>query len=456
MALPTINFDGGGGLNSLVIGDSAAGAAWRWQIDGAGGGTVARDGIAVVAFTGVAALGGGAGHDTLSGPQADTLWQIGGAGAGSVAGTAFAGFERLAGAADNEDTFSLAPGGAMADGVDGGAGGFDSLILEGDHIAVRSVAFDASSGTVALDSGIIAYTGLEPITLSGDAATLTLTLSGMDDKARLEAGPAAGQLQLVATGTAETQIFNAPTGMLTIDLGGGTNTLVVAKDDLPGLLATIPGYDVKVAAAFLGIDASVAMRGAKATLTLDGATVTGSGSVQITGESTERTEVDAIGIVGAASNVARFHAAAGYARAEAVTVADIKGATTINAVGDVVITTLSTSSAIASAVASGDAGVGGAVTKVDAKATSVAVAIARNNLIATTTVASTASITSGGSVNILATGQEETSTNAETQARDSGLAGISVGLAFDNATVLATVDGSVTAAGLVNAKGRPS
>ncbi len=596
LALPRIEFAGGGGLNSLVIDDSDA---HRWQIDGAGGGSVARGGAVVADFTGVTSLDG-TGRDTLAGPQADTLWRITGAGAGEVAGTAFAGFAHLAGAANNEDTFSLAVGGAMADGVDGGAGGFDSLVLEGGHNTVLMTAFDATSGTVRLDGALIAYTGLEPVTLPGNAVDITLTLSGANDVARLEAGPAAGQLQLRAVGTAETQIFTAPTGMLTIDLGGGVNSLTitagltslfksgltvidgggqdtvvinsslntfggavaisadaiqllanrvlnttlaggnagnialnapsielvagsqliadsatavdgsisltasatglraamlpsdftsrdvtikltgatltggditisaVAEDlsggddaapfatgfigDLPGLLGTIPGYDPAEALAFAGIEVSVAMRGAAARITLDGATLASSGSVSIAGESTVRTEVDAIGMVGAASGVARFHAAAGYAQAKTIATTTLTGATTITAAGDVAVTSMGDSSAIASAVASADS-VTALASKVDGKATSIAVAIARNDLTATTSVGTGVNITAAGSVNILATGREETSTNAETQARDSGLAGISVGLAFDDATVLASMDGSATAGGTLTARG---
>ena len=92
------------------------------------------------------ALDGGAGNDTLHGPAADSTWTISGQGSGSVAGISFAGFENLAGAAGNKDTFVVDAGGGVTGVVDGGAGGYDSLVLAGHPDTVVSTPTGPHSG----------------------------------------------------------------------------------------------------------------------------------------------------------------------------------------------------------------------------------------------------------------------------------------------------------------------
>ena len=92
------------------------------------------------------ALDGGAGNDTLHGPAADSTWTISGQGSGSVAGISFAGFENLAGAAGNKDTFVVDAGGGVSGVVDGGAGGYDSLVLAGHPDTVVSTPTGPHSG----------------------------------------------------------------------------------------------------------------------------------------------------------------------------------------------------------------------------------------------------------------------------------------------------------------------
>lgn len=75
------------------------------------------------------------GRDTLNGPADDTTWNITGPDSGSVAGVQFVHGEHLLGAVDNEDTFVLASGGSVTSGIDRGAGGFDSLVLDGGTLA---------------------------------------------------------------------------------------------------------------------------------------------------------------------------------------------------------------------------------------------------------------------------------------------------------------------------------
>ena len=195
---------------------------------------------------------GGAGDDTVIGPAADSTWIVDGAGAGSLGDTAFEGVENLSGAADNEDTFVFETGGSLSGLVDGGASGFDTLVVNFPNVA--DLVYDATgpdSGTVTADGNTIAFVGLEPVTISGPAASLTVTASANDDNLILEAGSAANTLQLRNAGTAtiETPTFAMPATSLTIELNSGDDTLTIGdvgsfdldkltvKGDAPGVTA---------------------------------------------------------------------------------------------------------------------------------------------------------------------------------------------------------------------------
>ena len=113
------------------------------------------------------AFDGGAGDDTVGGPTSNTTWTVTGSGSGSVGGVTFSGVDTLRGSGDNEDTFVFDQGGAIGGFIDGGAGGFDSLVVGGYRGSVVSRPIDAHSGTLIVDGVAIRYLGLEPITLSG-------------------------------------------------------------------------------------------------------------------------------------------------------------------------------------------------------------------------------------------------------------------------------------------------
>src|SRR5262249_42405063 len=154
---------GGGGTDTLAL-DTDQGADWR--LDGNGAGQVS--GPLPINFTGVEQLVGGAAADTLHGSAADTDWLIDGVGSGSVGTYRFSNVEQLIGAADNNDTFTITSKGRLAGGVDGGAGGFDSLVLDTGVVEnVISAATAPDAGTITYDSATLSYRGLEPVTLSG-------------------------------------------------------------------------------------------------------------------------------------------------------------------------------------------------------------------------------------------------------------------------------------------------
>ena len=136
---------------------------------GAGDDVFSYDGSAGVPVT----FDAGGGTDTLHGPTADTTWTISGAGSGSLGTLSFAGFENLSGAADNKDTFVFEAGGSVQS-VDGGDGGYDSLVLAGHPDTVVSTPSGPHSGTLVVDGTTIAYAGLEP----ADVSAANITING--------------------------------------------------------------------------------------------------------------------------------------------------------------------------------------------------------------------------------------------------------------------------------------
>ncbi len=175
-AAPSIAFDGGGGANTLQV-QGAQDTTWQLGAPGAG----ALSGALVIDFSHVGRLIAGSGNDTLKGGIADTDWQVTGAGSGTVGTRTFAGFEKLVGAADNHDTFTFSAGGSMAQGVDGSAGGYDTLVLDNAQgLGVVSMPTGAQSGAMIVGDRTIAYDGLEPIITTG-ASSLTLYAWGRVD-----------------------------------------------------------------------------------------------------------------------------------------------------------------------------------------------------------------------------------------------------------------------------------
>ena len=168
----------GGSLNAALTVVGSAGTSWTF--DG-GAGTVSADGLAL-SYSNVSSLSGGAGVDTLHGPAADTVWHVTGAGSGAVGGATFSGFENLVGAAGNRDQFVFGAHGALAGGIDGGPGGFDTLVVDGGsyrNVGYRTI--DRSSGSVVLDGSVIHYTGLEPVVVTGTGANQEYSGTSSDD-----------------------------------------------------------------------------------------------------------------------------------------------------------------------------------------------------------------------------------------------------------------------------------
>ncbi len=175
---------------------------------------------------------GGLGTDTLLGPNENSRWVISRTNTGNLnERVQFQDVENLTGGIRNEDEFVFVRAGALDGAVDGGAGGFDSVVVEGDFRTVHSIAKDASSGEIILDDQSITYTGLEPVTLVGSVQNLTITGSANDDNITIDSGPVAGQMIVSSPGTMETQIFPVPLTQLTIQGGQGDDQIIVQAND---------------------------------------------------------------------------------------------------------------------------------------------------------------------------------------------------------------------------------
>ncbi len=169
---------------------------------------------------------GGIGFDTLIGPAITSLWTISGDNAGLVNDlVTFSGVENLTGAVDNEDTFVVAEGGRVSGEVEGGDGGFDSVVVSGDYSNVGYVATSFDSGVITLDGNTLVFDGMEPVVLDGSVGTYTHTATASDDVITISPD-AQGRVQ-VNDGVGETvSIENANT--LVVVGGDGNDSVTVS------------------------------------------------------------------------------------------------------------------------------------------------------------------------------------------------------------------------------------
>src|SRR5581483_7741337 len=263
-------FTGAGTLSGTIAGgageDSITGAnrANAWTVTGTDAGTlndIAYAGIEnliggmdsdvfmLMAAGGLSGtIAGGEGVDRLRGPERRTVWRLSGQGSGDVGGTRFSGIEDLEGSADNEDTFVVEAGGGLSGTVDGGAGGFDTLEVEGSYNTMAFTPTGPSSGIVALDSNVITYDGLEPVlTNGGTALNIIFNLPSGANQAVLEddatAGNGISQLRSI-NASFELTTFATPAagGSVTINLGNSADTLTInALDSTFDRALTIAG-----------------------------------------------------------------------------------------------------------------------------------------------------------------------------------------------------------------------
>ncbi|HKI64387.1 MAG TPA: OmpA family protein, partial [Burkholderiales bacterium] len=166
-------------------------------------------------------------HALQASGDTDNEWRITGADSGTLNGVAFSGIGTLLGGAGNQDTFILEQGGSLSGYLDGGPGGFDSMVIAGGSAeTVQYTATGPDSGFVQLGETTIEYRGLEPITDNSSAVNRVLSASASSDQITLMDGPASGQLTLQAdNGTFESHTFAAPSASLRINAGDGDDTI---------------------------------------------------------------------------------------------------------------------------------------------------------------------------------------------------------------------------------------
>lgn len=219
------------------------------------------DWLRIVGVTAMTDVIGGLGTDTFEWQRGDATWSITALDTGTVETVSFSTFEHLVGADDRQDTFLFTAGATVSGRVEGGAGGFDSIVITGgdyQRITVTTSAPDA--GAIALDDRTLRYGGIEPVTIDAASADLTLNATAGDDVVRLGDAPAAGQSALDGlNGTFGYLAFVNPTALLTINLGGGDDAITIGTLD-GGFAAAldIAGGDGRDRIAFTG---TVATRG---------------------------------------------------------------------------------------------------------------------------------------------------------------------------------------------------
>jgi len=212
--------------SSLTVGDKAFGLTGFENVSLLGG--AGDNAFFVDGWSGAVTVDGGAGNDTLAGPAADSTWTLTQVDGGRVGNTAFVHIENLKGSTGNQDTFVLAAGAGLTGILDGGDGGFDSLVIDGG--AHQNLAFTASgpnSGTVTLDGQEVSYAGLEPITVSGTAANVTVDGSIVSDDLVLERVDATNLRVRTTNGSIESVQFADPTGSFTVNMLLGADTFTL-------------------------------------------------------------------------------------------------------------------------------------------------------------------------------------------------------------------------------------
>ena len=193
----------------------------------------------------VLAFDGGGGSNTVRGPPTDTAWTISGRDAGSFGSISFSRVGHLVGAADTKDTFTLGAQGSLSAGLDGGARGFDSLVVTGRRGVISTTAVDPSTGTLKIDGTVLRYTGLEPIAIIGTEVHVTGTAG--NDTIHVSVS---GTTLSVSSPTIETLNLATP-GLtkLVIDGLGGVDSVTFDTDLLlPGMVLDVTAETITVGA----------------------------------------------------------------------------------------------------------------------------------------------------------------------------------------------------------------
>jgi hypothetical protein len=214
---------GGAGTNTLTY--ASRSVAVSVNMTGAAAGTAT--GISGT-FSGITALVGSSGSDTLTGTNATTAWVVSGANSGSITGgPSFTSFENLTGGS-GADSFAFT-GGSVSGSIIG-SGGTNTLDYSGISATVAVTMTAAAAGTATDIGGTFANIA----TLIGDGATSTLTgpnattawgINGTNTGS-ITSGPAFSAFANLTGGSgADTFAFTGGSVSGSIDGGAGANTI---------------------------------------------------------------------------------------------------------------------------------------------------------------------------------------------------------------------------------------
>src|SRR5262249_36227875 len=143
-------------------------------------------------------------------------------------------------------TFVFTQGGALSGTVEGGAGGYDTVVLTGAYSTVAYKVTGPQSGEMILDGQLLRYAGMEPIQFTQSAGVFTYTGTAGDDTIQLH-GIAGGMMAI--SGTGETVQFTTPPQALKIVGADGNDTINVDGSlTLPGAALSLDAETVEVKA----------------------------------------------------------------------------------------------------------------------------------------------------------------------------------------------------------------
>ncbi len=204
--------------------------------------------VSMRAVPGGIVFDGGNGDSSLIGPGHDVDWHVTSAGSGDLDGPGFVtfyGVSNLTGAAENRDTFIFSATGSLAGVVDGGAGGFDSVIFDGGHYG--QISFTASTpdaGTLGRDGQVLRYAGMEPVVYTNITANDVLI-----DLSVLESDP-----NVVRLDPDKVHVFRPSNGNITVESDDGAFENITFSD--PNNSLTIKtGFNAKGTDEHIYVDA---------------------------------------------------------------------------------------------------------------------------------------------------------------------------------------------------------
>lgn len=127
----------------------------------------------------------------------------------------------------------FSPDGSLSGIADGGDGDLGTLIIEGGNYQTsRYIADSAHSGSILLDQKLIRYDGLAPIIDNTNTVNRIFTATNGNDQIVIDKNTIGGTGDYIfinsTNGTFENVTYQfSPTGKLTVDAGGGDDTITV-------------------------------------------------------------------------------------------------------------------------------------------------------------------------------------------------------------------------------------